>query len=87
MLLGLLKTIFFLLIFYYSFKVIGQLLMPFLIKRGFAKMQKRQEQATNQYRTKAKQEEGKVTVHVNHNKTKPTPQQDNGEYVDYEEVK
>ena len=85
MLVGLLKTIFFLLIFYYLFKVIGQLLMPFLIKRGFAKMQQRQQQAANSFHQKAREEEGKVTVQVNRNKHSNSTNPD-GEYVDFEEV-
>ncbi len=86
MLVGLLKTIFFLLVFYYLFKIIGQLFMPFLIKRGFAKMQQRQQQAANHYQEKARQEEGKVTVQVNRNKPSGSTGTE-GEYVDYEEVK
>ena len=85
MLVGLLKTIFFLLIFYYLFKLIGQLLMPFLIKRGFAKMQQRQQQAANSFHQKSK-EEGKVTVQVNKTKTRHNITHTDDEYVDYEEV-
>ena len=60
--------------------------MPFLIKRGFAKMQQRQQQATNSYHEKSRQEEGKVTVQANRNKQANATNSD-GEYVDFEEVK
>lgn len=59
--------------------------MPFLIKRGFAKMQQRQQQAANSFHEKSKQEEGKVTVQGNHKKQSNAAGSD-GEYVDFEEV-
>jgi len=60
--------------------------MPFLIKRGFAKMQQRQQKAANQYQDKARQEQGKVTVQTKQNKQSNITGSD-GEYVDFEEVK
>ncbi len=89
MLVGLVKTIFFLLIFYYGFKLIGRIVLPLLVKKGVERMQQNQQNAGANFKEKAKQEEGKVTI----KKTQETPSQTNkadlndGEYVDYEELK
>ncbi len=88
MLIGLAKTIFFLITFYYLFKIIGRLLFPYLMKKGVERMQQQQHRAASGYQQQAHQQEGKVTVKQSAPK-KPTHIVDDneGEYVDYEEVK
>lgn len=85
MFVGLLKTIFFLITFYYIFKFIGRILLPLFISRRVNKMtnnQKRQSEFRNQKR----RDEGKVTIQKG-NKAKKITSSDLGEYVNYEEVK
>jgi len=89
MLVGLLKTIFFLLTFYYLFKLIGRLVLPYLMKKGVERMQQQQQSATTNYQECARQQEGKVTVTRNTSKksTNDVVNDNEGEYVEYEEVK
>ncbi|MCU4155934.1 DUF4834 family protein [Carboxylicivirga sp. A043] len=88
MLVGLFKTIFFLITFYYLFKIIGRLLLPYLMKKGVERMQKQQQGAASNYQQQAQQQEGKVTVQKNSQKKSNHVVDDNeGEYVDFEEVK
>ena len=77
------KTLFFILIVYYSLRVILRIIVPFLLKYLFKKVQKNtfsNHHTSNQ----GPQEEGKV--HVSKPKNKPTSQKNVGEYVDFEEV-
>lgn len=88
MLIGLVKTLFFLITFYYLFKIIGRLLFPFLMKKGVERMQQQQQAGAYSYQEQARQEEGKVTVNSTQKKKPSKPfTSDEGEYVDYEEVK
>jgi len=87
MIVGVLKTIFFLLTFYYLFKFIGRLVLPYVMKKGFEKMQQQQNGAGS-FQEKARQEEGKVTIKRNaQKKNSETVSTNDGEYIDYEEVK
>jgi len=88
MLIGLLKTIFFLLTFYYLFKLIGRLVLPYIMKKGFEKMQQQQQSGSGSFQQQARQEEGKVTIKKNSAKKSAAASGYNeGEYVDFEEVK
>ncbi len=88
MLVGLLKTIFFLLTFYYLFKLIGRFVFPILLKKGVERMQQQQQRSAGSFREEAKQKEGKVTINKNQTGKGNSNLSDNqGEYVDYEEVK
>lgn len=89
MLVGLLKTIFFLLTFYYVFKLIGRFVLPLLLKKGVERMQQNQQNAAANFKERAKQQEGKVTIKHTQQSPKESQKEDlnDGEYVDYEEVK
>jgi len=87
---GLLKTIFVIILFYYLFKYIGRLLLPVLLKKGVEKMQQNQYRqynggGDNNYQNQ--QEKGKVTITNSAQKKRTNPSQDQGEYVDFEEIK
>ena len=86
-LVGFVRTLFFIIAFYYIFKYIGRLVLPYVIKKGFEKMHQQQDR-TGAFRERAKQEEGKVTIKRNTQK-QPSgmPSANDGEYVDYEELK
>lgn len=82
---GLLRTIFFLIIFYYVFRFIVKVLFPLFITNRVRKMQNQHfGPSNNNYQHREK--EGKVTIQKNTKSEKKTPD-DLGEYVDYEEVK
>lgn len=85
---GLLKTIFFLLLFYYGFKFLARLFAPFLIKKATETIKKKAEQ---QFRGQQNQQQ---TSSVKEGETiidkapKKNQQSKNsvGEYVDFEEI-
>ncbi|WP_462317679.1 DUF4834 family protein [Marinilabilia sp.] len=84
----LLKIILFAVLFYYIFKGIFRFLFPYLITNQAKKMQKKQEQAQRDYFNKQRQEEGKVTIEYDSSQKQSRKNRgDEGEYVDYEEVK
>lgn len=88
MIVGLVKTLFYIIIFYYLFKLIGRIVLPLIVKKGFERMQQQQHNAASAFRDQARQQEGKVTVHKSSDQRKGRNMDDNeGEYVDYEEVR
>ncbi|MDB2385556.1 DUF4834 family protein [Polaribacter sp.] len=82
---GLLKTIFFIIIFYYAFKFLSRLFAPYLIKKATETIHKK---AAQQYG--GKQESSSVNKGETVIDKKPTRQQQSnnsvGEYVDFEEI-
>lgn len=79
---GFLKTLFFIMVVYYSIRVILRIVAPFLIKYLFKKAQKNT--FSNQNTNQRPPEEGKV--HVSKSKEKVSSSKNVGEYVDFEEV-
>jgi hypothetical protein len=81
-----LSVILTIIIIYYVLKLIGRIVFPWLIKRWVSSMAKRQAEAfghvANPHST---QEKGKVTVQYSQKENKGN--RNEGEYVDYEEVK
>ncbi|SMO61776.1 protein of unknown function [Saccharicrinis carchari] len=82
---GLLKTIFFILVFYYLFRFIARVIVPFLLGRQMNKMNNHYKREQS-FKTQKKREEGKVTIQKKHKSPKKVSP-DVGEYIDYEEVK
>ncbi|WP_339660942.1 DUF4834 family protein [uncultured Polaribacter sp.] len=82
---GLLKTILYLLVFYYAFKFLARLLAPFLIKKAAETIQKKAEQQFGGQQDKGYVKEGETII----DKTPKKGQQGKdtvGEYVDFEEI-
>jgi len=85
---GLLRTIFFIILFYYAFKFLARLFAPYLIKKAAETIKKKAEQqygGQQQEQSKSTVQEGKTVIDK-----KPSSQQQGknsvGEYVDFEEV-
>jgi hypothetical protein len=84
MLIGLLRTIFFIIIFYYVAKFLMRLFAPFLIKKVAEKMQEQaQQQYGNQQKSTVKEGE---TVIDKAPRNQRQSKDDVGEYVDFEEI-
>ncbi|MEO9570475.1 MAG: DUF4834 family protein [Polaribacter sp.] len=89
MLLGLLKTVFWLLLIYYAFKFLARMFAPFLMKKAAETMQKKAEQ---QFGGQQQQKQQKNTVQEGETVIDKQPQKQQqskdsvGEYVDFEEV-
>ncbi|WP_159950787.1 DUF4834 family protein [Polaribacter septentrionalilitoris] len=83
---GLLKTIFFILLFYYAFKFLARLFAPFLMKKAAETIQKKaQQQYGGQQKQKETVREGETVIDKkprNHQQGKDSV----GEYVDFEEI-
>lgn len=82
---GLLKTIFFILLFYYAFKFLARLFAPFLMKKAAETIQKKAQQQYGGQQQKTTVPEGETVIDK-----KPRNQQQSkdsvGEYVDFEEI-
>jgi hypothetical protein len=82
---GLLKTIFFILLFYYGFKFLARLFAPFLIKKATETIKKKAAQQYGSQQQTNTVPEGETVIDK-----KPRNQQQSkssvGEYVDYEEI-
>ena len=88
MLVGFLRTVLFLFVFYYLFKFVGRYLLPFLLKKGVENMQKKQQDKFNSYNDEQKKREGEVTIKQPRKpKSSTTEGETDSEYVDFEELK
>jgi hypothetical protein len=84
---GLLKTLFILLLIYYGLKFLTKLFAPFLMKKVVNKMQQKAEQYKNQQQgfSKPNVKEGETIIDKAPNKTKQS-KDSVGDYVDFEEI-
>jgi len=83
---GLLKTLFFILLFYYAFKFLARMFAPFLMKKAAETIQKKaQQQYGNKNQNREIVREGETIIDK-----KPRDQEQGkssvGEYVDFEEI-
>ena len=85
MLLGLFKTILYILLFYYAFKFLTRLFAPFLVKKAASAIKKKAEEQFRNQQAKSTVKEGETII----DKTPRDNQQNTnsvGEYVDFEEI-
>jgi hypothetical protein len=82
---GLLKTIFIVVIIYYLIRFVGRVILPLFIAGKLKEMQDRHFGQKNQSNTK-RRKEGEVTIQKQSANKKMTSA-NMGEYVDFEEVK
>ena len=83
---GILKTIFYILAFYYIFKFLARLFLPIMVKKVVEKAGEnfqKQYQSNYQYKTNPSQDE---FVNPNSKSDKPRETKKVGEYIDYEEI-
>jgi hypothetical protein len=82
---GVLKTIFFILLFYYAFKFLAKLFAPYLVKKATETMRKKAEEQFRNQQPKSNVKEGETII----DKAPDNKQQGKnsvGEYVDFEEI-
>ena len=82
---GLLKFLFFALLFYYGFKFLAKLLAPFLMKKVADTIQKKAEQQFGGQQPKSAVKEGETIIDKAPS-NKPITKNSVGEYVDFEEI-
>ncbi|MGY0406912.1 MAG: DUF4834 family protein [Polaribacter sp.] len=82
---GLLKTIFYILVFYYGFKFLARIFAPVIIKKAADSIQKKAEEQFRNQQPKNTVKEGETIIDK-----KPNSNQQGknsvGEYVDFEEI-
>jgi hypothetical protein len=85
---GLLKAIFYILLFYYVIKFLARLFLPILAKKVVEKasqqFQQQQQNSQNQYNTQNRSNE--TRAEGERSKTKPKEKKIVGDYVDFEEI-
>lgn len=82
---GLFKTLIYLVIFYYAFKFLARLAAPFLVKKAAETMQRKAEEQFRNQPPKSTVKEGETII----DKAPGNKQQSKdsvGEYVDFEEI-
>jgi hypothetical protein len=81
---GLLRTILILLVIYFLFKLVARVILPLLLKNYVEKKHREFQDRFGQHQQKVKKE-GEITIEKK--STKGKGKDDEGEYVDYEEIK
>ena len=89
-LVGFLRTIFIIILIYYIVRFIGRIMLPFLLKRFVKKAQSNfehqfKDECSQSKSTDAKQ--GEVEIKIPKKQKGSKPNFDDGEYVDFEDVK
>lgn len=85
---GLIKTIFIIVVVWYTFKLIGKFLMPWLLKKGMAKVQNNMESKFRQAaeQSRPQRPDGNISVDDEGNSSRKINTDNVGEYVEFEEV-
>lgn len=88
---GLIKTILFILFFYYAFKIVARLLAPFLMRYAAKKVQEKFKDQMRQQRggfdrQEKPRKEGEVHLKSKKSSKSKINTESAGDYVDYEEV-
>ena len=84
---GLLRTIFIILLVYYGIKILSRIFSPFMFRYMSKKMQERfgGQYQQQQSKPEPKQKEGETVIDTIP-KQDPSSNKDVGEYIDYEEI-
>ncbi|GAA4969676.1 DUF4834 family protein [Algibacter aquimarinus] len=85
---GLLRTIFIIVLVYYIFKVLSRIFAPFLVKYAAKKAEQRFGDQFGQYQKQKQKEPSKKVGEITIDKMPKTKtsNKDVGDYVDYEEI-
>ena len=85
---GLLRTIIIIIIVYYVFKFIMRLLAPIMARKMMEKASENFEKQFNNpyYKERPKTKEGEIYIEKKPNEQKKSSNNDEGEFVDFEEV-
>jgi hypothetical protein len=80
---GFIETLFYILFFYYVFKFLARLFLPYMVKKVVEKAGQNFQQ---QYQNQQNQSNTQDFNSVNSNDSKPRESKKVGEYVDFEEI-
>lgn len=79
-----LRTLFIILVIYYGIRLFTRYVLPLLIDKGIKNMQQKMNEHNRDYK-RSSRPDGEVTIEYNRSNPKKK-QDDQGEYVDFEEV-
>ena len=79
------RTLLIILIIYYAIRLIVRYVLPILVDKSLKNMQQKMNDQQQQFRQRPNRPDGKVTVERNRSNQR-NPGEDDGEYVDFEEV-
>ncbi|WP_296636383.1 DUF4834 family protein [Polaribacter sp.] len=82
---GLLKTIFFIVLFYYAFKFVAKLFAPFLLNKVASTMQQKAAEQFGKQQAKSTVKEGETIIDKAPRKEAQS-KKNVGEYIDFEEI-
>lgn len=84
------RTIFFIIAFYYIFRFLARLFFPMLVKKAVEHAQDNMRDQFNQYqnaqRDPYRRQDGEITIDTS-NAPKPRETKKVGDYIDYEEIR
>lgn len=84
---GFVKTLFYIITFYYIFKFLAKLFLPILVKKVVEKAGENMQQQQRQYQDSwQNSRDGETTVYNTENVKKSRETKKVGDYVDYEEI-
>lgn len=83
-LVGFLRTVFVIAIIYFAIRVFSRYILPMLVEKGVKNMQQKMNEQQRQNQ-KSNKHEGEVTIEYN-GKNKKNGTQNEGDYIDFEEV-
>ena len=83
-LVGFARTLFIIVVIYYGIRIISKYVLPLLVDKGIKNMQKKMQDQQNQTQ-RSSRPDGEVTIETDKKNTQNT-KQNQGDYVDFEEV-
>jgi len=83
---GLLKAIFYIIVFYYAFKFLARIFLPIIMKKAVEKAGANFQQQQKAYQTQNQNTSAEELIYDTSKATKPRETKKVGEYVDYEEI-
>ncbi|APA00844.1 MULTISPECIES: DUF4834 family protein [Flavobacterium] len=84
---GFIKTLFYIIAFYYIFRFLAKLFLPLLIKKVVEKAGENMQQQQRQYQDfQQNTKEGETSIYNTQNVKQPRETKKVGDYVDYEEI-
>ena len=84
-LVGLLRTIFFIVVVYFILKLFTRYVLPLILENKIRQMQ-RNRNGSNQKHNQPREREGDVTIDYGNQNSRNSQNKNDGEYVDFEEI-
>jgi hypothetical protein len=84
---GVFKLIIYILAIYIVITFISRVILPIIVRNAFINLQKRHQNSSGDFFPNNQKKEGDLTIEYMDNKPDKSKESDNGDYVEYEEIK